>query len=111
MKKKAPTTIKPALGCSFVPIPHAGIQKRDTGENSDQHTADFERIQNLLMSQFAENGFSVVDAMSLTRGLDIPPQAVEENFQKWTTRLCKSGHLAKTLGSYDYPVFKVLVKV
>ena len=92
----------PEKNCSFEPSPTTKPNAANSGQN--EHEAEFEQTAKLLLANY--DSFSLHDALTLTRGLDLPYREVEKLFGAWTKQLVQQGKLKKTMGVYNYPVFQ-----
>ena len=98
---KTPSKTNP----TFVPFA-ADSAPRDDGKNS--YAAEWKNLVDLLLGNYAT--FSIRDAYSISRSLDIPPQHILAAFNEWTETLCKAGTLKRIPGCYDEEIFSVETK-
>jgi hypothetical protein len=94
-------------GCSFQPLPCPTDEARqDTGGN--KYSAEFAAITALILNQFGAQTFSINDAYSLSRGLDIPPGVVKTMFADWTRKMLASGRIIRIPSCMDDDLYSVV---
>ena len=107
-KRKSPSKPLPEKGASFIALPSQEIQRIDDGANSSSVEADFAAtVAPFLLSGQYQN-FSQSDALQLSRGQDLNPDAVKRHFAKWTEKLCRAGTIEKIPTVMDEDLFKVV---
>jgi hypothetical protein len=82
----------PAKGCSFTALPVHGIEsRRDDGGNSCE--AEFQTVIEMLQRNYQHQSFGLVEALSLSRGLNLDPLQVQKYWETWIRKMVKSGAL------------------
>jgi hypothetical protein len=93
----------PQRGCSFQPLPVSGVDVRDDGGNTCQ---GFDTITAMIERNFQHQTFSVIEALTLSRGLDLDVQEVERLWNKWLREKLKTGEVIAVNGCYNAPVYR-----
>lgn len=94
----------PQRGCSFTALPMSGVNvRRDDGGNECQ---GFDVITEMIQRNFQHQTFSVIEALTLSRGLDLDVQEVERLWKRWLREKLKTGEVIAVDGCYDAPVYR-----
>jgi len=93
----------PSKGCSFQPLPVSGVDVRDDGGNVCQ---GFNVVTDMIERNFQHQSFSLIEALSLSRSLDLDVQEVERLWKRWLREKLKTGEVIAVDGCYNAPVYK-----
>lgn len=95
------------LTAAFIKREKKSQRISDGGGNS--YLNSLEVVAKILIAN-SDNGqsFSINDMRHLSISLEIPLDAIQDFWGKWTTALCEGKRLKKMVSIYDYDLFQVV---